>query len=780
MASDVPRNTESCSEHSRRDATRNLALSAVKETQHALRIGIDTGGTFTDFVIFNPATGELTTFKIPSTPNNPAFAVLEGIQRISNLHSPFSILQITHGSTVATNALLERKGARTALITTKGFRDVLAIGRQNRPALYDLTPTLPPPLVPDELRLEVNERVDAQGNVLIPLTSEETTNCQLSITSGPLKIESVAICLLFSFLHPEHEAKIAEKLRAAGYFVSPSHEILPEYREYERTATTVVNAYVSPIMDRYLGQLGDALGSQRVSDSAIRRFRDITNQQTNQLTNYQSPITDHQSSITQSPNYPITQLHIMQSNGGIISPAQARREAVRCILSGPAGGLVAAQNLPHNSATQRVSDKANPQLHQSTDHQSPTHQITHSLNLLTFDMGGTSTDVSLIQDAPTITTEAEIGGLPIRVPVLDIHTIGAGGGSIAWIDPGGGLRVGPQSAGADPGPACYGRSSHPAPDTSSVTPTVTDANLLLGRLLPGHFLGGQMPLYPDLAQAAITPLAAQLGLTPIETALGIIAIANAHMARALRVISVERGHDPTDFALVSFGGAGGLHAADLARELGIPRIVISPYAAVFSALGMLMADVVKDYSQTVMLPGNTSISHLRSQFSPLLTRARTNLLAESVHEDHITLHSQLDVRYHGQSYELTVPFTETWQDTFDETYRANYGYAPPSAELEIVNLRVRAVGSVPSPKIKPVPYGGKDPISALIGSRRVYLAPVSSNVPVYDGERLTPGNQIPGPALIIRPDTTILLSPSDLAEVDGYHNLLIQIHSSHS
>ena len=763
MSSDAPRTTQY--------GTRKLALSAVEETQHALRIGIDTGGTFTDFVVFNPDTGELTTFKLPSTPHNPALAVLEGIQRISNLHSPFSNLQITHGSTVATNALLERKGARTALITTKGFRDVLAIGRQNRPALYDLTPTLPPPLVPDELRFEVDERVDAQGNVLIPLTSEETAHCQLSITNYPLKIESVAICLLFSFLRPEHEAKIAEKLRTAGYFVSSSHEILPEYREYERTATTVVNAYVSPIMDRYLGQLEDALESQRVSKSANLKS---TNQQTSTYPLTQSPILRPLSGR-------VSNLQIMQSNGGIISPAQARREAVRCILSGPAGGLVAAQNLPHESASQRVSESAKLKsaIPQSPNHETNNQQSPIS-NLLTFDMGGTSTDVSLIQDTPTLTTEAEIGGLPIRVPVLDIHTIGAGGGSIAWIDPGGGLQVGPQSAGADPGPASYGRTSHLPPDTLPLTPTVTDANLFLNRLLPDHFLGGQMPLYPNLAQAAIAPLAAQLGLTPIETALGIIAIANAHMARALRVISVERGHDPADFTLVSFGGAGGLHAADLARELGIPRVLISPYASVFSALGMLMADVVKDYSQTVMLPGNTPISNLQFQFSNLLTRARANLLAESISEDLIALYPQLDVRFRGQSYELTIPFTETWQDTFDETYRATYGYAPMDGELEIVNLRVHAVGRVPSPEIKPAPRGGSDPAPALLGTRAVYLDPAPRQIPVYDGERLTPGNQIPGPALVIRPDTTILLSPSDLAEVDSYHNLLIQIYSPNS
>ncbi|GAB4577717.1 MAG: hydantoinase/oxoprolinase family protein [Anaerolineales bacterium] len=719
-----------------------------------LRIGIDTGGTFTDFVVFDPATGQISTFKLPSTPENPAQAVLEGLARISNQYSVISHQTdhwtlhtdywITHGSTVATNALLERKGARTALITTRGFRDVLAIGRQNRPALYDLTPTLPPPLIPHALRFEVNERVDAQGNILIALVPQEITNCQSSIANYELPIESIAICLLFSFLHPQHEQQLAETLRTAGYFVSASHEILPEYREYERTAATVVNAYVSPIMARYLGELETSLSTPST--------REPTNQ----------------------PTY---HLRIMQSNGGLLTPAQARREAVRCILSGPAGGLVAAQNLPYDLALQQDGDSTNPPTNQSTAHQAP---LTH---LLTFDMGGTSTDVALIQGAPKLTTEAEIGGLPIRIPVLDLHTIGAGGGSIAWIDPGGGLRVGPQSAGALPGPACYGRTAdgtpnpgdRPLPPGGRLIPTVTDANLLLGRLLPDHFLGGQMRLYPELAHTALAPLAAQLGLSPVETALGIIEITNAHTTRALRVISVERGHDPADFTLLSFGGAGGLHATALARALSIPRVLISPYASVFSALGMILADVVKDYSHTVMLPGWSSLDQIRATINPLLARAKNDLLQEGLTEADMTLEARLDVRLRGQSYELTLPFTETWRAAFAGTYHRTYGYAPPSGELEIVNVRVRAVGHVPTPEIKPTPRGGSDPTRAYLGLRPVYLTSTPIPIPVYDGARLTPGNVLPGPALLVRPDTTILLQENDLAEVDSYFNLVIQI-----
>ena len=503
-------------------------------------------------------------------------------------------------------------------------------------------------------------------------------------------------------------------------------------------------------MDKYLGQLEEALMRERGSDPVT--------QQTSKLASRQK-------------GNPTSSLHIMQSNGGILSPAQARREAVRCILSGPAGGLVAAQNIPTEDRRPETEEQ-------------PRSAVPRPRSFLTFDMGGTSTDVSLIQGTPKLTTEAEIGGLPIRVPVLDIHTIGAGGGSIAWIDPGGGLRVGPQSAGAVPGPACYGRTGDGRPETENprppspvpgLFPTVTDANLLLGRLLPDHFLGGKMPLYPDLAEAAIKLLAAQLGLTTIETALGIVEIANAHMSRALRVISVERGHDPADFTLVSFGGAGGLHAANLARELGIPRVIISPYASVFSALGMLMADVVKDYSQTVMLPGQSSVESIQSTIAPLLERAKNDLLAEGIEEANLVLESQLDLRFRGQSYELTIPFTETWQDTFKEAYHTTYGYAPPRGELEIVNVRVRGTGHIPSPKIRPATYGGSDPAPARIGTRTVYLSPAPQEIPVYDGEKLTPGNVISGPALVLRPDTTILLTENDHAGVDAYNNLLIQI-----
>lgn len=687
--------------------------NSFDKRESPLRIGIDIGGTFTDFVIFDPKTKSLSTFKVPSTPNNPAEAVLKGLLEWFSPDKPPNI-SITHGSTVATNALLERKGAYTALVTTRGFRDIIEIGRQDRPLLYDITPKTPPPLIPESLRFEVDERVDYRGEVLVALESSQVDNILVQLDAAaskddhPQSVESIAICFLFSFLNPDHESMVAEKLRSAGYFVSPSHEILPEFREYERTATTVVNAFVSPIMDRYLTKLEKTL-----------------------------------------PKVP---LQVMQSNGGVISPTQARQQAVRCILSGPAGGVVGAQQVAVSAATNIEKEKKKIR------------------GVLTFDMGGTSTDVSLIVETPKTTTEAVIGGFPIRVPILDIHTIGAGGGSIAHIDAGGILRVGPQSAGADPGPACYGVGD---------LVTVTDANLHLGRLLPDHFLGGEIELYPERAAEVIATLASHLNLTPIETSLGIIEIANAHMARALRVISVERGHDPSDFTLISFGGAGGLHAADLARTLGIPRMLVSPFAATFSALGMLMADIVKDYTQTIMLPGDTDETELVAQISPLLERGRTELITEGVSENDIRLEPQLDVRYRGQSYEIVVPFTSDWKTVFRRQHQTHYGYYSPDAPIEIVNIRVRAVGSVPSPEVQSYPSVEPDPGPALMQFRTLTLSSGPQEVPFYQGDRLQPGHQIPGPAIIIRSDTTILLGTNDQATIDSYLNVLIEISSDH-
>jgi N-methylhydantoinase A len=663
----------------------------------SLRIGIDIGGTFTDFVIYDPSAGTLRTFKLLSTPTNPAEAVLQGLERIQQ-ETPVSAMAVIHGSTVATNALLERKGARTALVTTAGFKDVLQIGRQNRPALYDLFADPPPPLIPSELRFEVGERVDHTGQVLQPLEDQEVNRVVEQIKA--LEIPTAAVCLLFSFLHPDHERKIAEALRQAGISASLSSEILPEFREYERMSTTAVNAYVSPVLDGYLSRLESDLPG-------------------------------------------LTSLRVMQSNGGNISLAEARRFGVRCILSGPAGGVVGCEYI-----ARQTLDSPN-------------------LKVITFDMGGTSTDVSLIDDAPQITTEAVVGGSPIRIPVLDIHTIGAGGGSIARVDAGGALLVGPESAGADPGPACYGRGGS--------LPTVTDANLVLGRLQPEFFLGGEMRLDAQAALQALERLGSEMGLALIQAALGVVQVSNAHMERALRVISVERGHDPRRFSLLSFGGAGGLHAADLARGLGIPQVLVSPLASTLSAFGMLAAEVVKDYTQTVMLPGDTPIQTLKGLLGPLARRGREEIAAEGVPPEAIRLEPFLDMRYRGQSYELIVPFGPAVYEAFHRLHEVQYGYAIDARPVEIVNLRLRAVGKVTPPPLPRQPQVENGPPLHPVDIRPVVFAEGTLATPLYTAGSLFPGCRLEGPAVIIRSDTTILLGPHDTARVDENENLLIQV-----
>jgi N-methylhydantoinase A len=662
-----------------------------------MRIGIDIGGTFTDFVVFDENSGDLHTFKILSTAHDPAQAVLSGLRDVPGDSPP----SIVHGSTVATNALLERKGARTALITTRGFRDILTIGRQIRSDIYDFFVDRPEPLVPAESCLEITERVDHHGQVLVPLDRDELPALIQELRAQ--SIESVAISLLFSFLHPEHEAWLARSLRGAGFTVSPSSEILPEFREYERTSTTVINAYVSPIMDHYLGRL-----EQEFHTSDFR---------------------------------------IMQSNGGSIRAAEARSQAVRSILSGPAGGVVGASHAAHVAGFDQI---------------------------ITFDMGGTSTDVSLSRGGIHVSTQAEIGGLPIRIPVIDIHTVGSGGGSIAYLDAGGALRVGPQSAGSDPGPICYGRGGQ--------QPTVTDANLILGRLAPDHFLGGLMSLDLEATADALADLAgraslpAQPGLSLAQTAaLGVVQIVNAHMERALRVISVERGYDPRDFVLVSFGGAGGLHACDLARGLGIRRVLIPPGASTLSAFGMLSADVVKDYVQTVMLPADTPYDELNGRLAPLAGRGQREVASEGVPPDRITLHRELDIRYLGQSYELTVPLTPGFVDAFHQAHHRAYGHGEPSAPLEVVNLRLRAVGAVTPPPLPRTEVGPSDPSRAPEGCRPVVIGSGLAQVPFYLGERLAAGQVVPGPAVIVQSDTTIFIGQSDSAAVDEGYNLVIEV-----
>jgi N-methylhydantoinase A len=693
----------------------------------ALRIGIDIGGTFTDFVVFCPESGRMETFKLLSTPHNPAEVVIQGLARIYKQWDLNDEMLVTliHGSTVATNALLERKGARTALITTRGFRDVIQIGRQHRPDLYDLFTTIPIPLVPDELRFEITERIGPLGDIKTPLDNESLDVLYADI--GSQRPESIALCLLFSFANPTHEQKIATVLREAGHQVSVSSEILPEYREYERTSTTVVNAYVSPILKKYLDTL-----EKSITLDTKRKGKKVT-------------------------------LRVMQSNGGIIRVDEARRNGVRCILSGPAGGVIGARHVARLAyLNQTLNTTIKDKFHKS-------------LPVLTFDMGGTSTDVSLIDGDPQITTEAVVGGYPIGIPVLDIHTIGAGGGSIAVVDAGGVLRVGPESAGANPGPACYG---------SGDLPTVTDANLVLGRLQVEHFLGGQMHIDSNRAGRVLAEIGEQLKLdTPAkveQAAMGVIEIVNAHMERALRVISVERGHDPRDFTLLSFGGAGGLHAVELARRLDVPRVLISPFASTLSAFGMLTADVIRDYTQTVMLPGHSPVTEVSAALEPLVTHGLRDIQAEGISPEMIVIEKMLDMRYRGQSYELTVPFGERFIIGFHEAHHRAYGTSREGADVEIVNLRVRVTGRIITPQINSRPHESTDPTPAWIERREVWFPSGPVFVPLYRGELLLPGNIIPGPAVIVYSDTTILIGIPDQAKVDGFSNLHIEIGKQQS
>ena len=696
----------------------------LPDTNSTIRIGVDIGGTFTDFVAIHPDAREILTLKLPSNPVNPEKPVLSGISKLQEMFSEGGLdkdrpLIIIHGSTVATNALLERKGAPTALITTKGFRDVLQIGRQNRRRLYDLLDSPRLPLIPEELRFEIKERVDSSGRIITPLEINDLDKILSDLKHT--NVSSIAVCLLFSFLYPEHECEIGRQLRSAGYFVSLSSEISPEYREYERMSTTAINAYVSPTLDRYLQALEE--------------------------------------SITEDNLY--ARLRVMQSNGGQIGLKEARRAGVRCILSGPAGGVIGSKILSSQvmDGTGRMIPLA--------ERESPPEM---SIKVITFDMGGTSTDVSLIDQSPLVTTEAEIGGFPIQIPMLDIHTIGAGGGSIAYIDPGLALRVGPESAGAEPGPACYGRG-----DTGEIRPTVTDANLVLGRIPADFFLGGEIALDYQAAAVAIQPLGEKLGLDIFDVSLGIIDVVNAHMERALRVISVERGYDPEQFTLVSFGGAGGLHAAELARQLGISRILVSPLASTLSAFGMIAADAVRDYSRTVMFPGAIQSSLLSEAFRPLLEAGQADLKQEAISSNNHFLEPALDMRYQGQSYELTIPYSGDYMHAFHQAHARQYGYSRLDASTEIVTIRVRATGRVSLPLQGELPIADSDPSPTILDHRPVYLTSQAQILPFYLGDKLSPGNRILGPAVVVRSDTTILLLPGDIAQVDPYQNLIISV-----
>lgn len=679
-------------------------------------IGIDVGGTFTDFVLLED--GMLRVHKESTTPQDQSRAILAGLTRFGMLDDPPERVEIVHGTTVATNALLERQGARTALLTTAGFVDIIEIGRQNRPHLYELHQQRPPPLAPPDLRFEAVERLDIHGTVLTPLDEDALRRTAAAIASADP--ESLAICFLFSFRNAAHEQRAAQILSQScpGLPTSLSSDILPEYREYERTATTVINAYVRPLVSRYLARLTDALAG--------------------------------------------IPIRVMQSNGGAMGTAQAATEPARLVLSGPAGGVVGAFRLA--------------QMAIEREEREPLSLLPLEARIITVDMGGTSTDVALCPRTIPRTTESEVAGLPLRLPIIDIHTVGAGGGSLAHVDAGGGLRVGPQSAGALPGPICYGRGGE--------QPTVTDANLILGRLDAKQFLGGSGVLTLDVAAAetALAALGERLGgLSAQEAALGVVRVANATMERAVRRVSVERGHDPRDFVLVPFGGAGPLHACDLADTLGIPRIFLPPSPGVLSALGLLMADIVYESSQALLINADRLVAHpftLQEAISALEKLATAVLAKEGITEP--TLEMFLDIRYRGQSYELTVSLAQpatsaAVQQAVEEFHTAHavrYGYAMHDEIVEIVTLRLRGTGPGVELHLPHEPLGLPEPDVAQMGTKPVWFRPDSPHTSTcYDRAHLRPGHRFDGPAMVFQFDTTTVVAPGWTAFVDSLHNL---------
>lgn len=669
----------------------------------SLKLGVDTGGTFTDFVWLD-ANGRFRIHKQLSTPQDPAAAILSGLDVLGVPEET----AVIHGTTVATNALLERRGARTALIATRGFADVLAIGRQNRPDLYALVPQKPPPLVPQQWRFEVSERIAADGTILQPLRLADLDPILQQLADD--EIESLAVCLLFSFLHPDHEQQIGQAVAARfpQMAVSLSSDILPEYREFERTATTVINAYVAPLMGRYLRRLAAEVQPRRLA--------------------------------------------VMQSNGGIISAEMAASQAARTALSGPAGGVVGA----HFVAAQAGFP-----------------------DIITFDMGGTSTDVALCPGKLPTTSHGTIADLPLRLPIIDIHTVGAGGGSLAYVDAGGALHVGPQSAGAEPGPSCYGRVppnwQRTIGGTTLTRPvTVTDANLVLGRLDADHFLGGEMTLDAAAARQALAELAAAMGAaSPEAAAWGVVQVANANMERAIRKISVERGYDPRQFALVPFGGAGPLHACELAAAMQIPRVLVPPSPGVLSALGMLVAAPTKDYSQTVMVGAGEWGLEI-GDWRALVERAEAEMAAEGYTA--VSLHYALDMRYRGQSHELTISVDlEADVDLvarFHAAHEARYGYDQPQAGVEIVTARVTAVAAVSVPELPTAELGAADAAAAVIGSKPVWFAGQPQPTRLLDRALLRPGMVFAGPAVVVQYDTTIVVPPGWETAVDRHLNLI--------
>ena len=652
------------------------------------RVGVDVGGTFTDVVALGE--GGIRTAKVPSTPRDQSEGVVHALKAVGS--DAQGTTSLAHGTTVATNALLERTGARIALVTTEGFRDVLEIGRQNRPSLYDLTLDRPPPLVPRELRCTVRERTGREGEL------EPLDDAGLQATVARLQdfgVEGVAVCLLWSFAHPEHERRVGEALREAlpGVHISLSSEVLPEFREFERFATTAADAYLAPKLAGYLDNLGDR----------VRRAGSP------------SPL-------------------VMQSSGGVIEMEAASRRAAACVLSGPAAGVVGAAYAAGASGYEQ---------------------------LLTFDMGGTSTDVAPVIDGAIAATTAPVwGGVPTGFPMGDVHTGSAGGGSIAWVDEGGALRIGPRSAGAEPGPAAYGKGGD--------EPTVTDANLLLGYLEDGARLGDEVELRRRLAEQTLRLLGDKIGLTPLQTARGVVHVANAEMVRALRVISVQRGLDPRDFVLVAFGGAGPMHACALAEELGVATVLVPKGSGVLSALGLAVSDLRRDYTHPFIAElASTNLGDVIGVFEDLERAAAGEL-------DDPKFQRRADLRYRGQSFELTVDAgnlaaLDELEARFNDAHERQYAYRMEH-EVELVNLRLVATQPFSRPPLVEV-SADEDPV---VGDRRANFDGEWTEVPLLERRRMGAGSEVRGPAIVDFPEATCIVRAGWQGAVDGAGTLVLE------
>jgi N-methylhydantoinase A len=651
------------------------------------RLGVDVGGTFTDLVALSE--GELVTAKVPSTPRDQSAGVMNAVQA-SEVEAG-AVVALAHGMTVATNALLERRGARTALVTTEGFRDVLEIARQNRPSLYDLKVDRPPPLVPREIRFTIRERMGPEGEVL---ALNEASLDEATEALKEAEVEAIAVCLLFAFMHPEHERRVGEALRKAlpEVHVSLSSEVLPEFREYERFSTTAADAYLTPRLAAYLENL-----REKAEEAALPE-----------------PL-------------------IMQSSGGVTGIGDAVADAAGCLLSGPAGGVVGAAYVGSLGGYR---------------------------NLLTFDMGGTSTDVAPVIDGEAqTTTETVVAGVPIKLPMVDVHTVSAGGGSVAWADAGGALRVGPHSAGAEPGPAAY--------DKGGEEPTVTDANLYLGYLADEAQLGGEVVLRRELSQKALEALGEKVELDALETALGIVRVADAEMVRALRVISVERGLDPREFALLAFGGAGGMHACSLAEELGMQTVLVPRAGGVLSALGLTISDLRRDYvSPYLAALEDADEEEFEERFEGMERAA-----AEDLEDPEYT--RRADLRYRGQSFELTVEVEalQELEKRFHAAHEQRYGYRMEDEAVELVNLRLVATVPVEKPELAEPEYREGETES---GRREANFGGEWREAPVLDRERMGEGSEVAGPAIVEFKESTCVVRPGWRGVVDGVGNLVLE------